>query len=134
MPSKLKTLLPVATLIAVFLFLLRPSYSPNPQPQTARTSHGDQIANAIPAPTFVEPLHPDANGVNPIVQIAQSSFARNPQAALARAVGLEDESERQSAINSACLEIAQSDPALAVQSLERFDPAPDSRILEDLTQ
>lgn len=53
---------------------------------------------------------------------------------VAWAAALEDESERQSAINSACLEIAQSDPAFAIQTLEKFDPAPDSRILQDLTQ
>jgi hypothetical protein len=134
MPSKLKTLLPVTTLIAVILFLLRLSESPTPQDQTSHAPQPEQIATATRAPTFVEPLDSRENGADQTVHVSQNWVAQNPHAALAQAAALEDESERQSAINAACLEIAQSDPALAVETLEKFDPAPDSRILEDLTQ
>src|SRR5688572_17064400 len=98
------------------------------------TLQPEQIANATPARTFVEPVESGKDHASRIVPLPQNWLAQDPHVALARAAALEDESERQSAINSACLEIAQSDPALEVQSLEKFDPAPDSRILADLTQ
>jgi hypothetical protein len=136
-----RILLPIAALIAVVVFFLRPSPTPHSSTPASLTTR-QQIQTPANENTRLDPtsaaaalekLPPGDERTGAILRLALQWAAHDPQSTLTWAAALEDHLERQTAINSACLEIAQSNPALAIQTLEKLDPAADSHVLENLT-
>ena len=69
-----------------------------------------------------------------LLRLAQLWAARDPKAALEWASTLEDQSERMSTLQNVCLELAQSSPEAAIQTIESLELTDCQTSLENMVQ